>query len=939
MQLNRLKIHNIASIEDAEIDFRSGILRDASIFLICGETGSGKSTILDAICLALYGDTPRMASVKKEELELTVESVRDYERYYNNDNSQLLRRGAGEGSATLYFTGNDGKEYEAVWEVHRAHNKPNKRLLTPSRSLRALDDSFAENRKGEIKGKVEEVTGLQFDQFCRTVMLAQGEFTKFLKSGRNEKSEILEKLTGTEIYTRLGAAIAEHYSECQRVFDECKRRVELTKPLEEEKLVSLQTLLTQLADSTVEKTALLKKRQNVLKWLESDKENRKRIESLRKDLSDLEEAGKSESMLTDRRLIVDYMKSATGRHLLLSRRENGKLLTEKERNIIKLRENLEKVEKEEKDLKEIYLKRESEAEAASVEAGKVDNAYLASEIKRISERDLLLSSILTTLQMCEERSRNLDKVKREKGEEEERLNGYIAESEGLKAPIEDKEKSLREFTEKLEEVRLLSSEAAKELRRNLKVGDDCPVCGQRVNALLPDEYFESRLEPLKQVQKSIEKDLLEMKGRSQALANLIKEGSRKVKRLQGDIENNKKDLEECLNKKTDLLEEGGMKPDADNEIKESIERERSELAKTAKEAHTKLKEGEQLRKRADKLLKEVKKLRIDLDKVSDGRNKSVISLESANAEIKTIKESIIRLDSELKVFFTDVAEITPERLEELAGLSQSAVEEKERRIETFDDTMKITQGKLAREMEFSEEHAASRPEMDEEMDIEEVSAGIISLEKEIKEAAEESGRITEQIAQDKEVRRELEKRMAELDKAREERDRWESLYRRLGDQKGSKFRSVAQSYILKSLLDNANLYMKRFSDRYTLTCNPGTLAILVKDSFKPSDPQPATILSGGESFMASLALALALSNLRSGGMAVDILFIDEGFGTLSPEYLGNVMDTLEKLYQIGGRKVGLISHVAEMKERIPVHIEVRRESPAMSVIRIEDTGM
>ena len=86
--------------------------------------------------------------------------------------------------------------------------------------------------------------------------------------------------------------------------------------------------------------------------------------------------------------------------------------------------------------------------------------------------------------------------------------------------------------------------------------------------------------------------------------------------------------------------------------------------------------------------------------------------------------------------------------------------------------------------------------------------------------------------------------------------------------------------------------------------------------------------------MASLALALALANLRSGGMGADVLFIDEGFGTLSPEYLGNVMDTLEKLHQMGGRRVGLISHVPEMKERIPVHINVRRESPALSRVTV-----
>lgn len=129
MQLKRLIIHNIASIADAEIDFGKGVLQGAPIFLICGDTGAGKSTILDSICLALYGETPRMTSVSKEELEMQFADSKN--KYYANDNAQLLRRGTGEGFARLYFTGNDGKDYEATWEVHRNHDKPEKRLQRP----------------------------------------------------------------------------------------------------------------------------------------------------------------------------------------------------------------------------------------------------------------------------------------------------------------------------------------------------------------------------------------------------------------------------------------------------------------------------------------------------------------------------------------------------------------------------------------------------------------------------------------------------------------------------------------------------------------------------------------------------------------------------------------------------------------------------------------
>lgn len=938
MQLNKIKIHNIASIEDAEIDFQSGVLRDASIFLICGETGAGKSTILDAICLALYGDTPRMASVKKEELELTDESVRDYERYYNNDNSQLLRRGAGEGSATLYFTGNDGRDYEAVWEVHRAHNKPNKRLLTPTRTLRASDGSFAENRKGEIKAKVEEVTGLQFEQFCRTVMLAQGEFTKFLKSGRNEKSEILEKLTGTEIYSRLGASIAEHYAECQKSYDEIKREVELIKPLDPEKVEVLRSRLVELSDRASVIITSLRKAEAIRKWIEADRQNKERLETLKKELSDLEEAGRSESMMADRKLIEDYGKCSTGCHILSSLTEMKSILTEKSKKIDVLRNNLIEAKEKEKEEKIIFEEKEKEAEKATAEAEKVDNVFLASEIKRISDRDLLLASVVTSMQLCEDRRMNLEKLISDKDEVEKRLREYKTEADSLRLPIDDKEKSLADFSEKLEQVRLLSSDAVKELRSNLKIGDDCPVCGQRVNALLPDEYFESRLEPLKQVQKRIENDLLVMKGRLQALENLLKESELRQENLSVEINEKERSLKETDEELKSLLRLTGHEGNDLVAVKETIQIERSELKKMSINIHENMMEGEELRRKSEKLNKEVKKLRINLEKATEKRSGSEIALESANAEMKTLENSRLRLEEELEAFFKSVPEISPERLSEISSIAETVIRERQSQINTFDDTVKITKGKLAREMEFSKEHSENKPDFEEGDSIEDIVRRISGIEKEQRENAEESGKITEQLKRDEETHQELERKILQLDKAREDRDKWDLLYKRLGDQKGSKFRSVAQSYILKSLLDNANKYMRSFSDRYTLTCNPGTLAILVTDSFKPSDPQPATILSGGESFMASLALALALSNLRSGGMSVDILFIDEGFGTLSAEYLGNVMDTLEKLYQIGGRKVGLISHVPEMRERIATHIEIKRESPAKSVVEVIDIG-
>ena len=150
-----------------------------------------------------------------------------------------------------------------------------------------------------------------------------------------------------------------------------------------------------------------------------------------------------------------------------------------------------------------------------------------------------------------------------------------------------------------------------------------------------------------------------------------------------------------------------------------------------------------------------------------------------------------------------------------------------------------------------------------------------------------------------------------------------------------------QTYILRPLLDIANQYLERITDRYLLTCDDQNqqLSILVLDRYNKNQVRSATVLSGGETFMISLALSLALSSLNSQGMNVNILFIDEGFGTLDEKSLDSVMTTLEKIQEIAGlshRRVGIISHREELLDRIPVKIKVEKKGEGRSQISIEN---
>lgn len=162
---------------------------------------------------------------------------------------------------------------------------------------------------------------------------------------------------------------------------------------------------------------------------------------------------------------------------------------------------------------------------------------------------------------------------------------------------------------------------------------------------------------------------------------------------------------------------------------------------------------------------------------------------------------------------------------------------------------------------------------------------------------------------------------AELDAARAEQQRWGRISALIGSADGKAFRRIAQAYNLELLLDHANAHLHNLAPRYRLRRGGSPLGLLVEDHDMADEQRSVHSLSGGETFLVSLALALGLASMASGELAIESLFIDEGFGSLDPQSLALAMEALDGL-QAQGRRVGVISHIQEMHERIPVQIQV-----------------
>jgi exonuclease SbcC len=226
--------------------------------------------------------------------------------------------------------------------------------------------------------------------------------------------------------------------------------------------------------------------------------------------------------------------------------------------------------------------------------------------------------------------------------------------------------------------------------------------------------------------------------------------------------------------------------------------------------------------------------------------------------------------------------------------------------------------------ESQQAHLGKRPDLAEDETEETLKAKTVELDGIISNLNEQVGGLKRDLEQDeanKNSRREL---IAEVERLRGIYERWSKLNDLIGSSDGKNFRKIAQSYVLGSLINCANKYMGMLTGRYKLFVTPGTFVISLIDAYQGGVKRAATTISGGESFLVSLSLALALADIGK-QLAVDTMFIDEGFGTLSGEPLRCAVDTLKSLHSTAGRHVGIISHVEELRERIPVQIQVNQE--------------
>ncbi|MEJ2541339.1 MAG: AAA family ATPase [Gemmatimonadota bacterium] len=330
--------------------------------------------------------------------------------------------------------------------------------------------------------------------------------------------------------------------------------------------------------------------------------------------------------------------------------------------------------------------------------------------------------------------------------------------------------------------------------------------------------------------------------------------------------------------------------------------------------------------------------------------------EACEAEIRRLEkaedESRAQAEEADAALRTALAElgIDSEEAVRARRLPDGRVREIRERVEAATGAVKEAEGACQARTDALTRHEAEKPEDPEVEAPDAALAEALEAARATDRAAQETfnGQSAEllKLNQDREKARAAGER---LDRARQEGEVWHRLHRLIGVRDGQQFKEFAQALNLRRLLLHANRQLSKLRDRYRLrqiwsgsddeddTPRFPTLDFEIEDQLRPGAPRSIKTLSGGESFLVSLALALGLSDLRTGSMPVETLLLDEGFGTLDPETLDTALAALQQL-QASGRQIGIISHVVGLKERIEARIEVRAVGNGRSEVRVAGEG-
>ncbi len=919
MRIKTLKISGFGSYADTTVlNFDS--LGKSGIYLITGDTGAGKTTIFDAISFALYGSPSgsdrdsNMLRSKYSAPETPTEVVLDFEYA---DQVYSVRRNP------RYFRPSkrgDGLVEEA----------PNSTLILP--------DGKVINKNSEVTKRIEEIIGLNKNQFSQIAMIAQGDFRKLLQAGTTERKEILQKIFKTDKFADLQSRLSNEKSDLLRQTQEANRSIEQSfgeiqfapeSPLAPSAQKAIYNEL--LFEDTVELIENLIAEDEALKQKTDDliNETEKKLSAVEKRLEKAEEY----------------------KHIKSDLDEAKEKLSQTTKAYLNAENDLANAKKSESKIEEL----------------KAQHTTLNNQLEQYPQLNSHKSSLADAIKNSTTAQKELDNVNKALNELDEQLKSQneellqyedigenIAELELSKSDINSTASALQRLKSDLDEIATLNSDSAKaqqEYLRKRELSDKatklyderskayldeqagilaetltenlpCPVCGSLThpqpaqkseNAPTKDE-----LNRLKANRDTTQSDTEQASEKSSNILNKIKFKTEAVRTtakelgLEFDLEALEKNIDERLEKLTKDL---ALITEKIKEIASKTERKKLLKAQIpiAEELHRdKLKQKEQISIRLTEQNTTIKNLRENIDSLSS--RLSFKSEAEATAEINRLKAEFTRLEANIKS-----AQSKRDELDKAVTADKERVNSLSNQIESIP------------KIDIEAETKSQNDLTDQKNSLNSISQIVFSRlsnnKKIVKKVKEQSNSVAGLNAR-------LTMVTALSDTANAKLSQKEKITLETYVQMAYFDRVIAYANHRLLKMTGEQYELKRRKESDNLKSQSG-LDIDVVDHYNATERSVST-LSGGEAFKASLALALGLSEAiqsSSGGIRLNSMFVDEGFGSLDEESLKQAIDVLLELSS-NNQLVGIISHVSELKDRIDKKIVVTKHRSGGSTAKI-----
>ncbi|MDU2582948.1 MAG: SbcC/MukB-like Walker B domain-containing protein [Anaerococcus hydrogenalis] len=999
------------------IDFSK--LYDSKIFIISGDTGSGKTSIFDAISFALFGEIQREG--------FNIDDLRS--DFLNGNNPPTY---------VDFIFDLDGKKYR-IKRIPKQKAKKTRSNVQVSHSVEFYKyekdkEILISDGPQKTDEKIIDLIGLNFDQLNRVMILAQGEFSKFLKSSSDDKAALLSKIFSSYIYKDIEEKLKEASKDSKKnlefIANKLKTEVNKNDLLDEniddetiklknfskiEKVIKdlSKDLEKNLDEKNKEKNSLSKildGKTSKLSFYEKENEKIRLFKTLNLEREEVlsekhyYENLKNELILSEKSILIkpyydnllDYKKNYEniGQKLedekinlynieknLRKRRKKLGNLEEIEIKINQKKENIVKNEQIIKKFNELFsLEKELEKNIKNIELSKeykkkIDD-YL---VKKESTNDVIRNLSNSLLEIA----KNLEKIKDQAYEIKDELRDYqnlyekslendkkVNELQKLEKELEKSESNLKNIGEKLK----LAEESKKSIlinqfRKELEKDGICPICGSIYNEKV--DFLEVRDFDLEKIRNNymdlkIKVDFLNEKNSDlkNSIDNNLKNHKEYEKNLNDyrktyqdlrilykknlSLYDEKKKNKEELDQKANLIE-SNLK-DLKNKLDKfkylddiSDTQNKYKIKKEELSIFNKKQIEESLEKDRNFVNEEEKRIKIlseDIQKLENKKSSSSSLILNYDSDLKTSKEKIIK---ENQIFEEKVKE-NFEKIDEFLKylkIADDLLKQKEE-IGLYFEKLNNISIRIESLKEYKNTDMYQTEKIKEEIEnlkenIEIINDSIFSIRLKNEKLLESE--------------KEINKIKISLDKSKNDD---EILYKltkvcdgslsKVSGREKINFETFVLSNYFNKILTYANLRLKDMSDgQFKMLRKKETsdkrknngLDIEILD-YNTGKIRSEASLSGGETFIASLALALGLSDEISGengGIKIDTLFIDEGFGSLSDDYLEKAIRTIEKL-SYDNKFIGLISHVKELKNAIDAKIEVKYSKTEGSSLKV-----